>query len=288
MNTIRIFLVSLMVTATVSCDRQSEAKLNVMTFNIRMDTSADGFNAWHNRKDFAAACIAFYETDIAGLQEVLHHQLEDLKNCLPEYGALGAGRSDGKTGGEYSAIMYRKDRFEVLSSETFWLSESPTVAGVKGWDAACERIVTWGHFRDKQSGKDFYFANTHFDHIGQTARRESSKLLLSKLNEIAGDKPVIVTGDFNAVSTDEPVRILTDKSRPRHLTNTSDLSTLNYGVEWSYHDFGKAPSEERVMIDYIFIRGNIKTGRHGTIYDVMDNGLYLSDHNPVLCTLTVE
>jgi endonuclease/exonuclease/phosphatase family metal-dependent hydrolase len=272
----------------ISAAGQSELKLNVMTFNIRLDTPVDKSNAWTYRKDFAASCIAFYETDIVGLQEVIHHQLEDLQTRLPEYGALGVGRSDGKTGGEYSAIMYRKDRFEVLESETFWLSEDPKAVGVKGWDAACERVVTWGHFKDKQTGKDFYFVNTHFDHRGQVARRESSKLLLSKLKEIAKDKPVIVTGDFNSISTSEVIGILTDKSSPYHLQNTYDLSPLKYGPESSFHNFGSIPVDKRKIIDYIFIRGNIKTVRHGIIDDVKDNGLYLSDHNPVLCTLIVE
>ncbi|MDR2775767.1 MAG: endonuclease, partial [Tannerella sp.] len=127
MNTIRFLLLSLIVTTMMSCGGQSKSKLNlnVMTFNIRMDTPVDSFNAWPNRKEFAAACISFYETDIAGLQEVLHHQLEDLKHYLPEYGTLGVGRYDGKTQGEYSAIIYRKDRFDVSESETFWLSEDP-------------------------------------------------------------------------------------------------------------------------------------------------------------------
>jgi endonuclease/exonuclease/phosphatase family metal-dependent hydrolase len=273
---------------TVSCSGQPEFKLNVMTFNIRLDTSADSFNAWTNRKEFAAACIAFYDTDIAGLQEVMHHQLDDLKSYLPEYGTLGVGRLDGKTKGEYSAIMYKKDRFEALDSETFWLSENPAAVGVKGWDAACERIVTWGHFKDKQTGKDFYFVNTHFDHIGQIARRESSKLVLAKLKETVKDKPVILTGDFNSVPTSEAIKILTDKSASYHLSNTFDLSPLKYGPDWSFHDFGRTPPDRRVILDYIFIRGNIKPIRHGIIYDVKDNGLYLSDHNPVLCTLIVE
>jgi endonuclease/exonuclease/phosphatase family metal-dependent hydrolase len=277
-----------MIMTTAICYGQPELKLNVMTFNIRLDTPVDSFNTWSNRKEFAAACIDFYETDIVGLQEVIHHQLDDLKHFLPEYGALGVGRYDGKTKGEYCAIMYRKDRFDVLDSETFWLSENPTVAGKKGWDAACERIVTWGHFKDRQTGKDFYFANTHFDHIGKVARRESSKLLLAKLKEIAKDKPVIVTGDFNSVPTSEAIKILTDESNPERLLNTYDLSPLRYGPEWSFHNFGKTPVSKRVLVDYVFIRGNIKTGRYGIIYDKKDSGLYLSDHNPVLCTLIIE
>ena len=109
MKKIHFLLVSLVVTAVLSCAGQPELKLNVMTFNIRMDTPVDSFNAWPNRKEFAAACIDFYETDIVGLQEVMHHQLDDFKHYLPGYAALGVGRYDGKTQGEYSAIMYRKD-----------------------------------------------------------------------------------------------------------------------------------------------------------------------------------
>ncbi|MDR1584525.1 MAG: endonuclease/exonuclease/phosphatase family protein [Prevotellaceae bacterium] len=281
----RFFLTGLMFMAIMSCVEPSELKLNVMTFNIRYDNPADSLNAWNNRKEFAASCISFYEADIVGLQEAQHHQIEDLKRYLSGYESLGVGRIDGKTKGEYSAIIYKKDRFEVLDSRTFWLSENPDAIGIKGWDAACERIVTWGHFKDKQTGKDVYFVNTHFDHIGQIARRESSKLLLSKLKEICKDKPVIVTGDFNSVPTSEAIKILTDKSNPEHLLNTYDLSPVKYGVDWSFHGFGKVPLNRREFIDYIFVRGDIKTLRHGVIYDVKDNGLYLSDHNPVLCTL---
>jgi endonuclease/exonuclease/phosphatase family metal-dependent hydrolase len=289
MNMTRFLLITLIVATMTNCTGQSKPesklKLNVMTFNIRMDTPVDSFNAWPNRKEFAAACIDFYETDIVGLQEVLHHQLDDLKRFLPGYEALGAGRYDGKTQGEYSAIMYRKERFDVLESETFWLSENPQAVGVKGWDAACERIVTWAHFKDKQTGKDFYFANTHFDHVGKVARRESSTLLLSKLNEMTNDKPVIVTGDFNSVATGEAIKTLTDESSPGYLRNAYDLATLKYGPGWSFHNFGRTPLDRRVIIDYIFVRGNVKISRHGIIYDVKDNGLYLSDHNPVLCTI---
>jgi endonuclease/exonuclease/phosphatase family metal-dependent hydrolase len=288
MNILRLLFISFMLMETLSCTAQQELKLNVMTFNIRLDTPVDSFNTWSNRKEFAAACIDFYETDIVGLQEVLHNQLNDLKQYLPGYGALGVGRSDGKTQGEYSAIMYRKDRFDVLESATFWLSENPEAVGVKGWDAACERIVTWGHFRDRKTGKDFYFANTHFDHRGKIARRESSKLLLSKLKETVKDKPLILTGDFNSVSTNEAIKILKDESSPFYLSDTYDLSPLKYGPDWSFHNFGRMPFDRRPIIDYIFIRGKIKTGRHGIIYDAKDNGLFLSDHNPVLCTLTVE
>jgi endonuclease/exonuclease/phosphatase family metal-dependent hydrolase len=285
---IRFFLITLFAALSLSSCSQAESKLNVMTFNIRVDTRVDSLNAWNYRKDFVAECIVFYQTDIAGLQEVMHHQLEDLKSRLPEYSMLGVGRFDGKTQGEYSPIVYRRDRFEVLKSETFWLSEDPTAVGRKGWDAACERIVTWANLRDKCSGQDFYFFNTHFDHLGKEARRNSSLLMLAQIKAIAGDKPVILTGDFNSIPTDEPITILTDISNADHLSNTAALSSLRYGPEWSFHSFGRIPVQQRMLLDYIFVRGGIRTvTRHGIVDDRKDDGLFLSDHNPVLCTLII-
>jgi len=297
MGSTRFCVIGLIIISFMSCRSASEdIKLNIMTYNIRYDTASDSINVWSNRKEFAASCIKFYEVDIVGLQEVLHRQLEDLKHYLPEYEAFGVGRADGKTKGEYSAVMYKKDRFEVLENETFWLSENPEAIGVKGWDAACERIVTWGHLKDKKTGKDFYLANTHFDHVGKVARMESSRLLLSKLKEIAKDKPVIVTGDFNSISTNEAIKFLTDKSNPDHLRSTYELSPVKYGPDWSFHAFGRIPVDRRSIIDYIFVKGDIETLRYGSIFDRKNDTetgwkndiLYLSDHNPVLSTIIIK
>ncbi|MDR1897195.1 MAG: endonuclease/exonuclease/phosphatase family protein [Prevotellaceae bacterium] len=290
MNIIRVFITILTFALYAGCT-SGRQELNVMTFNIRLNTSSDGFNEWTNRKEFSTDCIKFYDADIVGLQEVLHGQLEDLKHFLPEYEAVGVARQDGKTQGEYSAVMYKKERFEVFESQTFWLSEDPAKTGAKGWDAACERIVTWAYMKDRQTGKKFYVFNTHFDHRGNVARRESSKLLLSKIQEIANGRQVIVTGDFNSVADDEPIKIITDESNPNHLTDTRKVAPLIYGPDWSFHGFGRTPTDRRNVIDYIFIKGNIETKRYGSVYDTKgceENTLYLSDHNPVICTLIIK
>lgn len=180
--------------------------LRVMSFNIRFNTARDSANAWPHRKDLAASMIRFHHANLAGLQEALKGQIDDLAERLPGYGWFGVGRDDGRDKGEFSAIFYRRDRFELLEESTFWLSEEPEVIGSKGWDAAITRIVTWGKLRDRSTGKVFFHFNTHFDHRGVRAREESASLLLTKIKEIAGTTPVIVTGDFNSRESSEPYR----------------------------------------------------------------------------------
>ena len=157
--------------------------VNVMSFNIRYDNPEDSLDNWRYRKDRVANAIHFYDVDILGTQEVLHNQLEDLKLRLPEYGVVGVGREDGKEKGEYSALWYKKDRFNVLDSGYFWLSETPEVAGSKGWDGACERIASWVKLQDKVSDKEYFALNTHLDHVGGMARREGISLMLDRVNE---------------------------------------------------------------------------------------------------------
>ncbi len=153
-----------------------------MTFNIRVDVPSDSLNSWPYRKAKAASMIRFHQADIVGLQEALAGQLEDLAAGLPDYDWFGVGRDDGHDQGEFMAIFYLKKRFQVIKQSTFWLSETPQIPG-KGWDAACNRIVTWGEFKDNITGKVFYHFNTHFDHMGEIARQESAKLLLEIYKE---------------------------------------------------------------------------------------------------------
>ena len=159
--------------------------IKVMTYNIRYDAPGDGVNQWPKRTDKVYDLIKKYDPDVIGLQEVLHHQLTDLLQNLPAYGYIGVGRDDGKTKGEYSAILFKKDRLKAMDQNTFWLSETPGVAGSKSWDAAITRVASWGTFTDLKSKKEFLMINTHFDHIGVEARKNSAALLKQKATEIA-------------------------------------------------------------------------------------------------------
>lgn len=147
---------------------KSSCTLNVATFNLRMDTPKDGDNAWPNRKEMVKGLIRFHDFDIFGTQEGFKHQLDNILE-LGNYAYIGAGRDDGKEAGEHSAIFYKKDRFEVLDKGNFWFSETPDVPG-KGWDAVCcNRICSWGKFKDKVSGQVFFFFNSHYDHQGKNS-----------------------------------------------------------------------------------------------------------------------
>ena len=271
------------VLLVASCSKQPEAKVDVMSFNIRLDHVADSLNNWKYRKDVAAQMITYYAPDVVGMQEVLKNQLDDLKNRLPQYTVLGVGRADGKEKGEYCSLFYKTDRFDLVKSGNFGLSEMPDSIGIKGWDAACERIVTWAVLKDKVSGKELAAFNTHFDHIGKVARRESAVLLLAKIREIASDLPVVITGDFNGTVDSDPISVLTEGG----MQNTYSTSDVVYGPAWSFHDFGRIPVEERQLIDFIFVNGQVVANKFRVIADKPDN-VYLSDHAPILANLTIR
>lgn len=272
-----------MLVSTVAAQKP----LNVMTFNIRLDIAVDSLDGWPYRKDLVAGQILFHEAHIVGVQEALPGQMMDLQQRLKAYKYVGVGRDDGKMKGEFSAIFYDTTRLKVRRSATFWLSETPGVAGQKGWDAAYPRVVTWAEIKDRQTNKQFFVFNTHFDHVGQVARRESAKMLLQKINEIAGTKPCIVTGDFNAKPSDEPIQIITDPSSLLHLTDTKRISkTPHYGPEWTFSAF-KVRKTDGDCIDYIFTKQKVAVLQHATLSQIW-NTHFSSDHFPVFARVAIQ
>jgi endonuclease/exonuclease/phosphatase family metal-dependent hydrolase len=264
---------------------KKNAPISVMTFNIRYDNPKDAPNDWPSRRDWVGELIAFYNPDFVGTQEALHNQLVDMQDRLPEYAFFGAGRDDGKLSGEFCAIFYKKHKFDLIRSSTFWLSETPEVAGVMGWDAVCNRVVTWGEFRDKNTRKTFFVFNTHFDHMGVKAREESSKLVLRKVQEIAGNSDAIVMGDFNAVPQSNVYNWLTGGySGHKGLIDTYKLAPKPYGPEWTFHGFGKTPMESRRRIDFIFVNKNTTVNRYVSIAEQRGD-IFPSDHLPVLAEI---
>ena len=258
--------------------------MNVMTFNIRCDKASDLQNNWQYRKDFAAKMIGFYNADIIGTQEVFKNQLDDLLQRLPGYNFLGVGRIDGKEKGEHSAIFFKAQKYEVEKNGHFWLSQQPEEPGSLGWDAACERIVTWGIFIEKETGLRFAFFNTHFDHIGEMARKESAVLLKKRIIEIAGTLPVILTGDLNVPPEAEAVQTLLADG---FIADARTISNFVYGPNWSFHDFGRTPLAERKRIDYIFVGEGIQVNKYACISETLDS-IFLSDHNPVLAQIQFD
>ena len=256
-------------------------ELDVMSYNIRYASPNDGPNLWENRKGAMVETLSNINPDLLGLQEVLHTQLLELTNGLKEYSYIGVGREDGKTMGEYSPILYRKDTFEVLDSGTFWLSDTPSQISV-GWDAALERICTYARFLLRQSGKEFWMLNTHFDHVGVLARANAAHLILEKINTLnTSSLPVVVTGDFNLEPYEEPIKIM--QSAFEDVQKALASSARNYGT---YNGFDTRSSGER-RIDYIFQKGfKLKEADHPWLKT--KNGYWLSDHHPVRALLLIE
>ena len=255
--------------------------LDVMTFNIRLDAPSDSANNWKYRKDNVCQMIAYYQPDLLGMQEVCHNQMEDLKQGLPQYTALGVGRDDGKEAGEYCPIFFNTERFKLVEYGNFSLSEHPETIGVKGWDASYNRIATWAILEEKSNGKKLVFFNTHLDNDGKVARNEGIRLILNKMKEIAPHTPAILTGDFNCIPGEEPLQTLEDNE----MKNAAKLATVAYGPSWTFHDFGRLPMEVRVLLDYVFTTNEANIDRYRVIKDTPDNG-FLSDHYPVLVKLT--
>ena len=259
-------------------------ELHVMTFNIRLNTASDSLNAWPHRKDFVASQILFHDVHLLGVQEALHDQMMDLQARLPQFKSVGGGRDDGKEKGEYSAIFYDSTRLQLMRTGMFWLSETPDVPGSKSWDAAITRMVTWARFRDRKTKKVFYAFNTHFDHIGKVARRESAHLILRKIKELAGNTPVVLTGDFNAKPSDEPIRVISNPEDPLHLQDSKALSaTGHYGPEGTFTGF-RSHELDKEPIDHIFLKGNWKVEKHASISQTW-GGRFASDHFAVLAWL---
>ena len=270
----------------ICCILSTQAQsLNIMTFNIRLNVASDSLNAWPYRKDKVASQILFHDANIVGVQEALYDQMMDLQARLTGYKYVGVGREDGKEKGEFSAIFYDTARLQLLQSQTFWLSEQPTVPGSKGWDAAITRIVTWAKFKDRKTKKQFYAFNTHFDHMGKIARRESAKLLLKKVKEIAGFYPVVVTGDFNSKPSDEPIQVITDTNNADHLVNSKFISaTEHYGPTGTFNGF-KSKETDNEPIDYIFLKNGGRVLKHATLSQSWE-GRFSSDHFPVLARIS--
>lgn len=278
-------LAVLLLIDSASAQGRNDSTIRVMSFNIRYDEPRDGVNAWPNRKKKVAGVIRFHKADLVGVQEALLTQLRDLEKVLPDFAWCGVGRTDGKEAGEYSAILYRKSKFRLLETNTFWLSETPDKSGSKGWDAAFPRIVTWAKFKDRKTGKTFVHFNTHFDHVGERARAESSSLILKKAGEIEGKGPFVVTGDFNVTEDSGAYKtIMAGTEKIKVADGRYASSNGHFGGDSTWNGFKEIVPGRK--IDYVFVRQGIKVVEHGVLSDSW-NGLWASDHLPVLAEIQI-
>jgi endonuclease/exonuclease/phosphatase family metal-dependent hydrolase len=268
--------------AAASAEEEAAAKatsLRVMTFNIRYGTADDKENRWERRKDLVFDVIRRHAPDVVGLQEALKFQIDEIRGAVSGYEKVGVGRDDGKDKGEWSAILYRKERLRVTDSGTFWFSDTPETPGSTSWGNEIPRICTWGRFVDATTGSAFYVYNVHLDHRSQPSREKSTELLVKRIAERSHPDPVIVTGDFNA-GEDNPAIVslkkngkLVDTYRAVH-PDAKDVGTFN----------AFAGRKSGAKIDYIFAPKEVGV-EESSIVDDNEDGRYPSDHFPIKATL---
>jgi endonuclease/exonuclease/phosphatase family metal-dependent hydrolase len=252
--------------------KNTDSILNVATYNIRYDTASDGINAWPNRREWVRDLMDYHEFDIVGIQEALVHQLEFLTEQRFDF--VGVGRDDGKRAGEFSAILFDKNRFEKRDTGTFWLSETPDVPS-KSWDSSLNRICTWVRLRNRATKKEFYQFNTHFDHKGTVAREKAADIILQKIEAIAGKNTFFLTGDFNLTPNTAPIQRLSAALR-----NARTVSeTKPYGPVGTWNSFNtQHPLDSQ--IDFIFVSPQVKVLRYAVLPDSWGQR-YPSDHLPI-------
>ena len=257
-----------------SCTDYKE-KINIMTYNIRLNTDADSINKWDNRKEGIVSLIKEEDVDILGIQEGLPSQIEYLSKQLDDYSMIGEGR-DGGNNGEYSAIYYKSKKMKLIETETFWLSETPEIPSI-GWDAAINRITTLGLFKMVNSSMDVLVYNSHFDHLGKIAREKSAVLILDHIKENNYQNiPLIVMGDFNANPDDLTIELLSEE-----LNDSFKILPIENPVG-TYNGFD-LNSNLLDRIDYIFTK-NLKITNYKHLDRKLSSGLWPSDHLPILIT----
>lgn len=261
-------------------------KIKCITLNLRYDNKWDGANKWDNRKQQVLSFIEEENADIICLQEVLNRQLVDINAFQNSYSYVGAGREDGKTKGEYAPIFYKKTKYIKVEDGIFWLSEHPDSIGSIGWDAGQPRIATWAILRDKKKNREFMVINTHFDDIGSNARLKSAELIKKWIIKNVRDFPVILTGDLNVMDNSEVYSLLSEDTAP--LVDTYKACKKPKGVNYSFHAFGRIPMSRRTKIDYIFVSNNSKVKSFDIPMEESQNGVYLSDHNPLIAYIHLK
>ncbi len=265
--------------------------VRVMTFNIRVDTIWDGFNGWSSRRDMVCDVISDCRPDILGLQEALKHQIDDILEAVEGYEVIGVGRKDGRTRGEYTCILYRTDRFELVDNGTFWLSNRPEAPGSLTWGNLCSRICTWGRFVNKWTGRAFYVYNTHLDHFSQRSREKSVQLIARRLRARGHQDPFIITGDFNAGEENEVIRYLKGRAvdgfgkSPVVMVDTFRI--LHPRQENVGTRSGFAGAFNGSKIDYILAGPHMRV-LEADIVRRGWGGRHPSDHFPVTATLLID
>ena len=277
----RILLIALSAVILLPFDSQAKKneseELKVMSYNIRMGIAKDGTNSWEFRCPATIAMLKDQQPDIFGVQEAFEFQIKFIEEYCRNYRSVGVGRDDGKKKGEYMSIFWNKKRIKLIKWGTFWLSETPDEPS-KGWDAYCRRTATWALMKDKKTGRKFYYVNTHLDHKGVEARRNSLKLIVDRIESINPQGyPMVLTGDFNIKPDNKALTDLDARMQSaRKVASATDSKNTFNG--WSIK-----PSDK--IIDYIYITGFSACPEYQTVTKKYADRPFISDHYPIFARL---
>lgn len=295
-----VFALLMFCNASVKAGNSTPVDVNalevkIMTFNIRYGAANDGQNHWKNRREMVFEVIRKQRSDVIGLQEALRFQIDEIRKAAPVYGEIGVAREDGKINGEYSAILYRTDRFSVGEAGTFWLSDTPEAPGSNQWGGACVRICTWARLVENSTGKAFYAFNLHLDHVSQSAREKSAVLVIQRIRSRNFEEPFVLTGDFNSGESNSVITYLkgettlmgadgaTSKS-PITMVDTFRVLHSDVKDVRTAHEF--KGTRQGNKIDFVFVQPAVKVLDAEILYDNVD-GRYPSDHFPVTARLVL-
>ncbi len=273
----RMLIVATMLSLALA-PRTVSAQVNVISYNIRFLNKTDGDDVWPNRCEEVIETLAV--ADLVGLQEVVDEQLEQIRAVRKEFDWYGVGRDDGKKGGEAAPIGWRKSKFQAVDRGVFWLSETPSKVGSKGWDAALPRIATWARLKSKSGGQEVLFINTHFDHRGAEARAQSATQIREWIRNNHGEAAVILTGDFNATTEQAPIQNVV---RGNFLKDTREISKIkDPGPNSTWNGFREIVDNRR--IGFIFVVGS-EVEKFETLNPKTKDGRFASDHLPVMAVV---
>ncbi len=258
---------------------KEENAMRIMSFNIRCTNV--GKDSWEDRIGIVSQTMLESEADSIGVQEATPEWMATLKETVGEkYAYVGVGRDDGDNEGEYSAVFYLKDKYDVVDSDTFWLSETPHKPSF-GWDAACRRVCTWVKLKDKQTGKEYVHMNTHFDHVGISARKNSVEMIIDKAKTFT-DIPVVFTADMNVVQGSTNYNQFVDSGYFRD-TKFAAPDSMNY---CTYHDT-KPDMHKDDVIDYVMINDGFDALTYRVVTEGVD-GRFVSDHYPIYADIVIK
>jgi endonuclease/exonuclease/phosphatase family metal-dependent hydrolase len=260
--------------------------VRALTYNVRRDVASDGEFDWAARRDAVASTLRFHRPDVIGLQEPLAHQYADVREALPAYEWVGRSRNADDGDGEFCPVGYRPGRFDLLDSGTFWLSETPEEPGSVGWDASHPRIATRVRLRENRTGRELTYLNTHFDHEGERARRESARLLVERLAETRDGDPAVVAGDFNCTPGSDPHAVLAGAGEfESPLVDAREATPHRpHGPTTTKTDFESLVPDTR--IDHAFVAG-LDVAGYAVATDMGGDGWFPSDHLPVVVDLAL-